>query len=245
MTEESSAVSYGNPNRSQSRNRVAPLGQSKQTLLAQVVERLRDDITSGYLAPGVRLQAETLAQELGVSRMPVREALHILQAEGLVELFPYRGAIVSQLTRTEIIEVFTIRIILEPQAVKLGVERMTNDDLQQLRQFREELESSERDVNRWIELDRAFFTFLFELSGHPRLCELISQQRASIERYVRAYISVPINIPRARLKHLQIYEACEHNDRELAMQRTREHLEEVRDIFLGQLELTGEEAASS
>lgn len=200
-----------------------------------IASQLRDAITGGRLVPGERLRTQELAEELGVSRIPVREALHTLQAEGLVEFHPHRGAVVASFSRDEIIEVFLLRGLLEPVAARLAVERRPDGLCEQLSDLINQMIAAEQDVSRWIDLDKAFFTTLYRASDYGLLCQLIERLRASVERYVRLYIHVPRNIPLARMKHRETLEACRTGDALRAEQAVRAHLTEVEEIFLDEL----------
>lgn len=217
--------------------RLTSVDESSRTLHAQVVGQLREAIVSGRIAPGTRLRTQDLADELGVSRIPVREAIGTLQAEGLVEFSPHRGATAASFSVDEIREVFLLRKQLEPVAARLAVERGPESLAQLLARLVAEMEGSEDDVSHWIDLDGAFHKTLYAASGYKRLCKLIDQLRTSIERYVRVYILAPQNIPSSRIRHREILEGCLKGDAMWTEQATREHLLEVERIFLDELEV--------
>lgn len=212
------------------------LDGSHRTLRGHVVGQLREAITDGRLVPGTWLRTKELADELGVSRIPVREALHTLEAEGLVEFHPHRGAVVASLSAQEVTEIFLLRRQLEPFAARIAVERKPADLVERLTRLVEEMETVEVNPSAWIDLDRVFHMTLYQATDYQRLCKIIEQLRASIERYVRLYILAPRNIPQSHVRHREILEACARGDAERAEQATREHLVEVEGIFLNELE---------
>jgi DNA-binding GntR family transcriptional regulator len=226
------------PNQEARRNHhLQAVDSSSRTLHSRIAQQLRDAITSGSLAPGERLRTQELAEELGVSRIPVRETLHTLQAEGLVEFHPHRGAVVASFSSDEIVEVFLLRSLLEPAAARLAVARNEDGLSAHLGHLIDQMETAEDDPSRWIDLDKEFHATLYQASGHPMLCQLIERLRASIERYVRIYILAPRNIPLSRIRHREIYTACCTADATLAERVMREHLAEVEEIFLDELHI--------
>lgn len=228
-------MSHMTASRARDGRRVEPVEATYRTLHARTVELLREAITSGRLAPGERLRTQALAEELGVSRLPVREALHTLRAEGLVEFESHRGAVVASLSAEEIQEVYLLRTLLEPAAACLAAARRPDGVVADLTRLVERLEAAEAEPSRWIDLDREFHMTLYRASGQRLLCESIARLRASVERYVRLYILAPRNIPHSRAKHREILLACRAGNAVLAERATREHLAEVEEIFLDEL----------
>src|SRR6185295_61817 len=117
----------------------------RSVLAAQVKERLLDGILTGRYAPDSRIVETQLARELGTSQAPVREALRGLEALGVVEITPFRGARVRRPTRRELLEAYAVRTSLESLGARLAVPRLTDDDLEELAACVEEMQAAARD----------------------------------------------------------------------------------------------------
>jgi DNA-binding GntR family transcriptional regulator len=153
----------------------SPLNQiTNKPLREQVVDALRDAIVYGELAQGQTLVEAELAAQLGVSRAPIREALQILQSEGLVEIIPYHGTRVRRLTRRDIEELYSLRSVLEAFALRRIIAHQNPDDVEALRQhYREMLATAdEGDLKKTNAIDRAFHDSLIELSRHSMLISI-------------------------------------------------------------------------
>lgn len=179
-------------------------------------DRIRGMILGGQLAPGERLRQDELAATLGVSTMPVREALRQLQAEGLVVFYPRRGAVVAMLSVSEYEEIFRIREELEILACRWVAEDFTRVPLQRLRRALEGLEAAEaaEDIPRRLRLVREFFFIIFEASEKDHLLRILSSLWAQSEQYRRTFSEMQEYVP-SRLDHYRgIYKACADGDSE-------------------------------
>lgn len=191
-----------------------------------VLKLLRNAIVDGRLAAGQRLDQNELAAQLGVSRMPVREALKQLETEKLVVVFPYRGVEVARLDPGTIVEMFEIRIALEKLAVGRAVSCLGDADL---RLMRETLKQMDRQLDGpvasqpWMELNHRFHATINEASGWPHLLETIDQYRGNVERYVRYYLSAG-GRARSQVEHWELFEACESQDAAAAEAIIEKHL---------------------
>lgn len=207
-----------------------------QTMQQAVTEHLRSAIFSGELAPGARIQQDDLSRQLGVSRMPVREALRILASEGLVELRPHRGAVVVSLRPVDIAEVFEIRAMLEARAAQLAAPHLDDATIEQLRAILDELARiGPLAEDRWLQLNRAFHTAIYPASGWPRLCALIEAQRNVVEPYLRLALTYLGRDTSAHQEHLLILRAAEARDGELLARYTVEHLRSTARGLIGYL----------
>jgi DNA-binding GntR family transcriptional regulator len=205
------------------REPIAIVQSEYRTLQTIVTDYLRGEILGGRLGPGERVQHDDLARQLGVSRMPVREALRVLQSEGLIELRPHRGAIVVDLRPEEVGEIFEIRAMLEARAAELAAPRLTDETLAQLRGILEELGRT-NDEERWLTLNTRFHTAIYPASGWPRLCLLIEQQRNVVQPYLRIAAAFLGRTESAHAEHEQILRAAEARDAERLAHLTVEHL---------------------
>jgi len=156
-------------------NAVVPFDMNLRTHKRATYETLRDMIVTFVLPPGERLVEKELAARLGVSKTPVREALAMLEADGLVETVPYRGAIVRWLSRNEIAEQGFLVDALEMPAYSIVVERITDAELEAIDRVAEDLIRARRDGNeqRYGELAVRIHLLLFAPTGFPRLLDLI------------------------------------------------------------------------
>lgn len=150
-------------------------------LAVQVADSLRDAILGGKYAPGLPLREAELCDRFGVSRIPLREALHRLQGEGLVVLRPNRGAIVAELSEAEIGEIAEACRLLEGHVLRLAIPALTAEALGQAEACLEELDRIE-DLREWSRTNWRFHTTLYAAARRPLLLELLNTLRARAER---------------------------------------------------------------
>lgn len=167
---------------------VKPLRQKYQRLSELVVEELINWIMDGTLRADQRLNADELAEKFGVSRMPVREALKILEKSGLVESTPYLGTKVKMLTKEDIEEIYILREILESTAARYAAERIEPEEIAKLEAIQNEMEEMMKQDSQFNRkkvylLNREFHTLLYQASRMNRLCEFINTLWDSIAFY--------------------------------------------------------------
>jgi DNA-binding GntR family transcriptional regulator len=197
---------------------------------------IRDGITAGRYRLGSRLDQNALASELGISTIPVREALRRLEAEGLVEISPRRGAFVATISTDEMIEIYKIREVLDVLAVGEAVPRMTDHDLRQVEAVLVELEEATlaHDLDRTLLLNRRFHNTIYTAAGMPRLLQTISNLTDRYSIYNKVYI--PRHSEHSTREHREIFEACRVRDVRRAVELTREHLVRARQQMIDALE---------
>jgi DNA-binding GntR family transcriptional regulator len=193
-----------------------------------IAERLRTAIQTGVYAPGTRLPERPLAAELGVSHIPVREALARLAEEGLVDREPRRGARVAALTARQLDEISTLRIVLE-QFVARRVQAVWTPTIErQLRSVaRDMVAAAERgDALRVIELDQRFHERLWALAGHDLLNELAAMVRRRVTSFLISATRAlpPADLREHALTHLALIEALASGDRARAEGETERHI---------------------
>jgi len=211
-----------------------------------VADVIRERLISGSEAVGARLNQRKLAEELGVSVIPLREALRVLQAEGLVTIFPHRGAFVTSLSRDELNEIFVIREQLDPLATKLAVGRLSVEELRSLRLI---LDAMERDtqagnLDGLTKLNRDFHGTIYNGAQMPILAQLIMGLRERYSAYSRLCIELPGYSTRSLADHQLIYEACVARSSSKAAKIMREHLRFAKEVLLAHME-TNESATAS
>jgi DNA-binding GntR family transcriptional regulator len=203
---------------------------SRSVLADQVKDRILEGILSGHYPPDSRIVKTQIARELGTSQAPVREALRGLEALGVVEIAPFRGARVRRPSRREIIEAYTVRSTLEELATRLAVPRMTDADLLELAGQLEAMRAAARndDGHGVAEADARFHGRIVELSGNGTLVRVWH----SLEPFSRTYITlvVPGADPQWSADlHAPILAALERRDTEGVAVALRRHFEEVSD----------------
>ena len=156
----------------------------RNTLADQVYSFLKKGIISGDLQPGERLKELEIAQSLGASRTPVREALSRLEQEGLVQPFPSGGLTVVKLSANDVKEIYGLLRVLESYGIRLAAERITPKQLERLEALCDRAEQlGTEDIDRLIELNGRFHELLIEVTAHRRLRELVGQLRTALQPY--------------------------------------------------------------
>jgi DNA-binding GntR family transcriptional regulator len=193
----------------------------------KVYAAIRNDILNGRIAPADRMVETRLAEQIKTSRTPVREALHMLEREGLIEAIPRVGYRVKSLEWSEVEEICEIRKVNETLAARWAMKRITPKELQALE---ENLAVSKAEIKQgnpkaFVELDAEFHEILARASGSERLLELCQMLRRHMLRYRIESIFREENVVRAISGHRRIYECIKRNDEEGIDQAVRDHLE--------------------
>jgi GntR family transcriptional regulator, rspAB operon transcriptional repressor len=181
-----------------------------------VYARLREAILEGRIAPGATMSQVALADELGISRTPLREALRMLQTEGLVEAEPNRRVRVAPVSLADLEELYVMRVTLESEAIRLAVPRMTAEHFARLEGFNAEMAhfADARDYRRWVIPHAAFHRALIAPAGE-RFASVLGQLFDHAERYRRMHIGHGPSAW-ATADHRSILDACKRRDREAA-----------------------------
>ena len=196
------------------------------SLEEQVTATLESEILTGTLASGTALTEQSLSKRLGVSRTPIRAALHTLAEEGLINLIPNRGAVVVGVTREDLIDIYKIRMRLEGLASALAAERISREDLATLRESVElaEFYISRNDTEHLKELDTQFHAIIYRASGNRMLNKTLSELHRNIISYRKMSLSVPGRLERSVGEHREILKAIEAGDAERADSLTCAHV---------------------
>lgn len=196
------------------------------SLEEQVTATLESEILTGTLASGTALTEQSLSVRLGVSRTPIRAALHTLAEEGLINLVPNRGAVVVGVTREDLIDIYKIRMRLEGLASALAAERISREDLATLRESVElaEFYISRNDTEHLKELDTQFHAIIYRASGNRMLNKTLSELHRNIISYRKMSLSVPGRLERSVGEHREILKAIEAGDAERADSLTCAHV---------------------
>jgi DNA-binding GntR family transcriptional regulator len=196
------------------------------SLEERVTATLESEILTGTLASGTALTEQSLSVRLGVSRTPIRAALHTLAEEGLINLVPNRGAVVVGVTREDLIDIYKIRMRLEGLASALAAERISRGDLATLRESVElaEFYISKNDTEHLKELDTQFHAIIYRASGNRMLNKTLSELHRNIISYRKMSLSVPGRLERSVGEHREILKAIEAGDAERADSLTCAHV---------------------
>lgn len=207
---------------------------SYKPLRELVFEALREAIINGQLEPGERLMEIQLADELGVSRTPIREAIRKLELEGLVLMVPRKGAYVASLSMKDVAEVFEIRGALEGLAAALAAERITDEELENLeRQFVKSVELIDKaDLKGMVEVDTGFHQILYQASRNERLAQIISNLREQIQVFRQTSLSYPGRMKIALKEHRGIVDAVSARDSETARKLAQDHIENAENSMM-------------
>jgi DNA-binding GntR family transcriptional regulator len=185
---------------------------------------LQDQIVSGALAGGSRLHLETISHKLGISRMPIREAIRQLDAEGYVTIRPNRGAVVTSRTPEQVVELFEIRAALEGLAMRLSIPHVTDDAIEDLKLELARLRRLESNAVAWVDRHDQFHDMICQLSHRPRLCTDITRLRLAAKPYLRLYLKHHADPEIKGYEHEHILAALQSGNGERAERVMREHV---------------------
>jgi len=192
-----------------------------------VCEGLRRAILSGELAQGVQLRQDQLAEQFGTSRIPVREALRQLEAEGLVLIKPNRGASVMPLSLADVLEMLEIRIALECHALRLAIPQMVEDDFTLVEQILRSYDE-QSDPQHWAQMNQQFHWALYTPCQKPRLLALIEANGKHADRFVRGQVSRATGKERPQKEHYQLLELCRQGQTDSACALLALHIEQTK-----------------
>ncbi|MFD2205575.1 GntR family transcriptional regulator [Kiloniella antarctica] len=188
-----------------------------------IYDALRGSIISGQVQAGESIRQEYIANLFNVSRIPVREALKRLEAQGLVLSLRYKGYIVSPLSHAEMEEIYEIRANLEPIVIERSVAGMSEETLEEAREYCD-LFSSETEATKWGEWNRLFHETLYRDAQRPYHLKLVAEAIDRVDSYLRAQLILTNGMDKARHEHLGILNACIEKDGKRAARLTRDHI---------------------
>lgn len=210
-----------------------------------VADLIREGILEGRLRPGERLKEDQLAKELAVSRTPVREAIAMLQAEGLLEAQQHRGAQVRSYTPGELEEIYDLRSILEGYAARRAARRITDQELTRLRTCVEKMERLQpKDLEHLVQQNDIFHNTILHAADSQRLVAMVSQTRALPLTYQSYAWYTNDQLSLSHEYHRRVLSALERHDAEQAEYDMRHHLFNARDALTRAYSSTPESNAS-
>jgi DNA-binding GntR family transcriptional regulator len=207
-----------------------------------VIEILREKILSGEIVAGQPLRQAALASELNVSRIPVREALLQLEAEGLVAFEPHKGASATELSAAQVDELFELRAMLEGDLLAASLVNITDDALAQATNILVKLDSAlgkENAANTWSELNYDFHNCLYSGANRPQTTDLVNILNKNADRYIRMHLLWAGGISKAGPEHAELLAFCQARDIDNAVAKLKQHILNSRDeikAFLSQRE---------
>lgn len=201
-----------------------------RTLSAAIAERLRQEILSGMHPSGAQLRQDALATAYEVSRIPVREALFQLEAEGLVRIVPHKGAVVTTLSLEEVNDVFDLRVLLEPRLFRTSIPALTKADFTRIDEIQMAFSAAirARDTRQWGTLNAEFHLALYAGANLPRTLATVTGLLQTSDRYTRVQLSTPAAMKRAEREHAQLVVLCRKRDVDAACTLLVRHIESVR-----------------
>ena len=207
-----------------------------------VFKTLRNAIIRGELPPGDRLMEEKLAKNLEVSRTPVREAIRMLELEGLVVMLPRKGAEVARITVTDLQEALEVRMAIEDLSVRLASMRIDDEGKKRLIQAKEAFDAAllKKDVVKIVEKDERFHDVIFEATKNRRLINLAHNLREQVYRYRYEYVKDFSSHDKLSREHARITEAILAGDVVKAQQSMRGHINDQLQRIMEMIEMENE-----
>lgn len=212
-------------------NIIADEGPRYRTASAYVVDTLRQGILSGVLAEGTPLRQDQLAEKFSLSRMPIREALRQLEAEGLIHHEPHKGAVVAIMAADDIIEIFEMRAMAECLALRKAFSGIKEKTMVEISATLDEMDAT-KDPDQLSELNQRFHSLLYCSAKRPRLQALIKSLHDSVDRYLRFLLTNLDYHDQSQKEHRAILYACQEGDCEKAVEALEDHLLGGRDAVV-------------
>jgi DNA-binding GntR family transcriptional regulator len=203
-------------------------------LVDQATRAIRELILAGKLPPGTRLRQEDLAEQMTISRTPLREALMKLEQEGLIAVLPRRGFRVVELNFIEAIELYELREMLDGLAARLAAEKAAPDVLRRLKDLVDEMERCAKADNAddWLVHHGAFHEEILRASGNGRLMALIANIRLTIQRFHPLLLTTKNRLHRAFREHEAVFRAIQAHHPERAERLARVHIANAKKLVL-------------
>lgn len=189
-----------------------------------IATTLRGEILHGQLPSNLPLRQDEIAARFGVSKIPVREALYQLKAEGLVTFFPNRGAVVAELSSADVDEIYLMRSALETLALRRAIPHLTVANLAQAESVLDAIDH-EQDVARWGELNWQFHAILYQPANLPRLMEAVRVLHINVARYLVIFLVGLEYQTTSQREHRAILQACRQGNETQAVALLADHLQ--------------------
>lgn len=196
------------------------------SLSEEIENILRERILKGKYEIGERLKENRIADELKVSRTPVREAFRQLEKEGLIKTIPNRGSFTFGLTRRDIQDIYTVRAVVEALAVEWAADRISDQELRKLEDAFERMEfyTLKKDSEKVLENNKIFHEIIYDASGSRFLAQILKSYQEYVENTRKATVYYSDNLPSILDEHRGILEAIRQKDKAMAVERITAHL---------------------
>ncbi len=195
-----------------------------------IAQTLRLEIHSGVLEPGLALRQEELAQRFGTSRIPVRDALKVLEGEGLVSIYPAQGAFVSRPRANEVLELFEIRILLELELLRQAWPQLDSGWIDALEQHLEPMHTAP-DLTEWNALDFELHHLMYQPAKKLKMLELVQNLRGQTNRFCLLTNPDKLELEHCDAQHAALIAACRAGDLKVALERLKSHLEHAMSVM--------------
>lgn len=204
-----------------------------------VFNTLRKAILTGQLKPGERLMEVHLANRLGVSRTPIREAIRKLELEGLVIMIPRRGAEVAQITEKSLKDVLEVRRALDALSVELACDRISEEEIKELKEACRVFEQATKGKDAAViaKADVSLHDIIVRATGNQRLQQLVNNLSEQMYRYRFVYIKDESQHEKLITEHQMIYESIEKRDKKQAAEAARLHIDNQEKSIISQIHL--------
>jgi DNA-binding GntR family transcriptional regulator len=201
-------------------------GIPRMSLASAVADKLRAMIIHGDVQEGEQLRQDAIAADFQVSRIPVREALRQLEAEGLIKIVAHRGAVVSALSADEIEELFDIRALLECEVLRASIPHLTEADFKEAESILDTYEKAlwMKEVGTWGRLNWQFHSVLYSRANRPHFMQIIKMINNNGDRYTRLQLYLTQAFERAKQEHRQLLELCRKRDAAAASDLLERHI---------------------
>ncbi len=199
-----------------------------------VYDSLKESILNGYLKPGERLMESKIAEDLGVSRTPVREAIRKLEKEKYIKMVPRKGAYVEDLTKEDILEVIEIRVVLEGLAAELAAKNITDIMKEKMKSNIEKfnIASSNLDRKELIILDEIFHNMIYIASGNKKLNEIVRELQDQFQRFRLSYFNEFSSYMSLTDSHNKLFNAIVSGDSDNAKIYAIKHIEDIKNNLI-------------
>ena len=197
------------------------------TLREKIVEFIKDAVVSGRLKPGERVPEQEIAETLGISRTPIREAFRQLESEGFITITPRKGAVVSPITDKDVSEFYAIKSLLEGYAARLACPKFSSKDIVRLEGINKKMQrcAEKGDVKGFFKLDNEFHDIFLKACGNSRLYTLVHQIVAQFERFRVTALSIEGRMAVSIKQHEEIIKAFKDGDTGLVEKLVKDNAE--------------------
>ncbi|MEH8017934.1 GntR family transcriptional regulator [Rheinheimera muenzenbergensis] len=192
-----------------------------------VVEAIREKILTGAIKAGEPLRQAALAEELKVSRIPVREALLQLEAEGLVEFEAHKGATATKLSAEQVTELFELRALLECELLRLAIPKLTEAELAQSEQLLQQMSTAYQAADTsgsWSELNSRFHMSLYRAANRPLTYEMVQNLNSNSDRYIRVHLMLAGGVKKAEPEHSSLLQLVRQKKADAACKLLKQHI---------------------